>query len=378
MRRTLLRLGVGTGLALGLTASIAPIAGAQGLRAHDGDAPHVVYVQNDNTSGNQVISYDRAPSGTLTYRATYATGGLGGALNGAKVDFLASQGSLNWNASHDLLLAVNAGSDTVSVFSSHDGVLTLRQTIASGGTFPSSIASFGDLVYVLNATSGGSVAGYRIDGHHLRALPGSVRSLGLTTPTDATQFTHTPGQVAFSPDGSQLLVTTKATTSAIDVFSVARDGRLSATPTVNVEAGTVPFAVSFDRVGRLVVADAGTNAVTTYWLHHDGTVTYLNNVATGQQATCWITTARGYFFVSNAGSGNVTTLHTGPLTKLALTTTDPGTVDAAATPWGRFLYVQTGLNGIVDEFSVAANGALSPIGTVTAPGGVGGEGIVAT
>jgi hypothetical protein len=38
--------------------------------------------------------------------------------------------------------------------------------------------------------------------------------------------------------------------------------------------------------------------------------------------------------------------------------------------------VQTGAAGIVDEFSVAAQGALSEIGSVTVPGAIGGEGIV--
>jgi 6-phosphogluconolactonase (cycloisomerase 2 family) len=361
--RTLLKLAVGAGMTLGLTASLAPIAGAQGVRAHDEDATRVVYVQTDNTTGNQVVAY--------------ATGGLGGALSGAQVDFLASQGSLTYDGAHRLLFAVNAGSDSVSVFRVDDGALHLRQVIGSGGTFPNSIAAFGDLVYVLNATNGGSVAGFRIDGGHLDAIPGSIRSLGLTTPTDATQFTHTPGQVAFTPDGSQLVVTTKATTSAIDVFSVRWDGRLSASATVNVEAGTVPFAVSFDGSGRLVVADAGTNAVSTYRLHDDGTATSLNTVATGKQATCWIARARGFFYASNAGSADVSTLRTGPLTLLGATSTDLGTVDAAATPLGHFLYVQTGKFGIVDEFSVAPDGALSSLGSVTVPGAAGGEGIVA-
>ncbi len=62
---------------------------------------------------------------------------------------------------------------------------------------------------------------------------------------------------------------------------------------------------------------------------------------------------------------------------LGNTVTDPGAVDAASAAGGRFLYVQTGGNGIVDEFSVAANGALTGIGAVTVPGAAGGEGIVA-
>ena len=43
----------------------------------------------------------------------------------------------------------------------------------------------------------------------------------------------------------------------------------------------------------------------------------------------------------------------GTLTALGNTATDPGTVDAAATPNGHYLYVQTGANGIVDGFRVA-------------------------
>ena len=66
----------------------------------------------------------------------------------------------------------------------------------------------------------------------------------------------------------------------------------------------------------------------------------------------------------------------GQLTLLGQTTTDPGTVDSTVTPDGRFLYVQAGGDGSVDEFFVAA-GALTEIGSVTVPGAVGGEGIAA-
>jgi hypothetical protein len=59
------------------------------------------------------------------------------------------------------------------------------------------------------------------------------------------------------------------------------------------------------------------------------------------------------------------------------TTTNAGTVDAASAAGGWFVYVQTGGAGIVDEFAVGAGGALTPIGSVTVPGGVGGEGIAA-
>jgi DNA-binding beta-propeller fold protein YncE len=82
--------------------------------------------------------------------------------------------------------------------------------------FPVSIATHGDLVYVLNARDGGSVQGFRRLGSRLIRVPSWNRGLGLN-PAATPEFTHTPGQVAFSPDGTQLLVTTKAGTNAVDV-----------------------------------------------------------------------------------------------------------------------------------------------------------------
>ena len=57
----------------------------------------------------------------------------------------------------------------------------------------------------------------------------------------------------------------------------------------------VPFAVTFDTSGHLVVANAGTNAVATFSLGADGTVTSISSVGTGQAATCWIVGADNVF-----------------------------------------------------------------------------------
>jgi 6-phosphogluconolactonase (cycloisomerase 2 family) len=76
-------------------------------------------------------------------------------------------------------------------------------------------------------------------------------------------------------------------------------------------------------------------------------------------------------------SGYQENASSGQLTLLGATATDPGTVDASATANGQFLYVQTGANGIVDEFHVNAGGTLTELDTVTVPSAVAGEGIVA-
>jgi DNA-binding beta-propeller fold protein YncE len=343
-------------------------------------AAGAVFVQTDNTAGNRVVAYHRAADGTLRPAGRYATGGRGGILDGSVVDHTASQGSLAWDPAHARLYAVNAGSNTISVFGVRGDRLTLRQVLRSGGTFPVSVAVHGDLVYVLNALKGGDVQGFKTLGSLLIPLPGSRRALGLD-PTETPQFTSTPGQVAFTPDGSQLIVTTKNNGNDIDVFGVGGTGWLSARPTVNSEPGTVPFAISFDQAGHLVIAEAGTNALATFALSAHGTASLLNAVGTGQAATCWVTPAGSYLFASNAGSANVSGFISsaqGALTLLGSTGTDPGTVDAASAAGGRFLYVQTGGNGIVDEFAVGTGGSLTKIGAVTVPGAVGGEGIVAS
>ena len=340
-----------------------------------------VFVQTDNTAGNQVVSYARSASGALTLAGTYDTGGLGGQLTGSVVDHLASQGSLRYDAQQHLVIAVNAGSNSVTVFGAHGTRLRRRQIIGSGGQFPVSVAIRGNLVYVLNALRGGAVQGYRLSpAGHLAFLRGSHRRLGLNQAA-TPQFTNTPGQVAFSPGGTQLIVTTKANGNDVDVFGVRPGGRLSASPVVNSEGSTVPFAIAFDQAGHLVIADAGTNALSTFTLGADGTVTLIDSVGTGQAATCWVAPAGGTLYASNAGSANISgysSSASGQLALLGQTSTDPGTVDAAASPDGQFLYVQTGGNGIVDEFSVATGGALTSVGSVTVAGAAGGEGIAAS
>jgi len=337
---------------------------------------HAVFVQTDALRGNAVVAYDRAADGTLHRAGTYPTGGRGGRLAGAKVDYLASQGSLVYDRAHHALYAVNAGSDSITAFTVEGDRLSHRQVLGSGGHFPASIAVHGNLVYVLNVRSGAVVQGFRRVGAKLRRVAAWRRPLGLTDGTP--EFTSTPGQVLFAPGGDRLLITTKGDSSSVDTFAVAAGGRPSAQPVVTALPGAVPFAGAFDASGRYVLAEAGTNAVASFTLGGDGMLAPIAQTPTGQQATCWIVASGGRFYVSNAASGTVSTFtlaSDGTPVAGALTPTDAGTVDAAATADGRFLYVQTGAKGIVDEFRIGGDGALTAIGKVRVPHAAGGEGI---
>jgi 6-phosphogluconolactonase (cycloisomerase 2 family) len=377
--RNLTRVGVVAAIAIGLTGAGATAASAAPLSHY----PHpsrpstgVVFSQTDNAAGNAVVAFQRSATGILAQTGTYPTGGQGAALNGSVVDHTASQGSLVRDGSH--LFSVNAGSNTVTSFRIEGTRLVRQQIVSSGGDFPVSIAAHGDHVYVLNARDGGSIQGYLNEGGSLIKLPGAYRPLGFAA-NPTPEFTSTPAQVGFTPDGSQLVVSTKGDGTSFEVFSTRSFG-LSAKPIVSTFPGTVPFGFTFDRGGHLVAAEAGTNAVASFSIAPSGTVSQVSSVATGQQATCWIVASGNHLYASNTGSGTVTTVGdqgSGALTLAGNTATDGGTVDASATPDGRFLYVQAGAKGIVDEYAIGADGSLTRIGSVTVPGGAGGEGIVA-
>jgi 6-phosphogluconolactonase (cycloisomerase 2 family) len=383
--KPLTRIGAAALVVIGMLAGGASAAPALGADANfPGFGPHAfgrdnaVFVQTDGLSGNQIVAYDRADNGALTQAGIYSTDGLGGQLTGSVVDHTASQGALSYDRAANLLFAVNAGSNTVSVFAVFGDRLALHQVISSGGAFPVSVTAEGHTAYVLNAEESGSIQGYAILFGHVVLLPGSHRSLGLTTgkPGEPEQFTHTPGQVALSPDGSKLIVTTKAAGQSIEVFTVYPWGALSASPVVNADE-TVPFAVAFDPAGHLLVAEAA-GALASFQINANDTVTALDSVETKQVATCWLTPAAGYYYTSNAGSSTLTGFQdtlSGQLTLLGNTETHPGTVDGASV--GDLLYVQGGKEGTVDEFRVQANGSLGNLGSVLVPGAVGGEGIVA-
>lgn len=188
-----------------------------------------------------------------------------------------------------------------------------------------------------------------------------------------------PGDIGFSPDGHQLVVTTKASGSDIDVFSVGFFGRLSA-PVVNASTTPVPFAFTWGPGGTLVVAEALDSALSTYTLSSNGTLTAESSLVDGEAALCWITPASGVDYVANAGSATLSAYEVGSGGTLSLlgvvATTDGGPIDMAATPDGQNLYSEDGGAGAVDEFAVNAGGSLTSIGSIQGLG-AGIEGIAA-
>src|ERR1700690_408990 len=99
--KVLTRFALAAGAVVGLSAVALPaVAGADpapATPAYAQGGDHAVFVQTDNTAGNQIVACNRNANGTLAPAGTYATGGVGGILNGPRVDHLASQGSLTYD-----------------------------------------------------------------------------------------------------------------------------------------------------------------------------------------------------------------------------------------------------------------------------------------
>jgi 6-phosphogluconolactonase len=323
-----------------------------------------VYVMSNDPEGNEVVVFNRNFRGRLTPGGVFATGGLG---TGGEIDPLASQGSLVLSPNNRWLFAANAGSDDISVFRVRRNDLELTGYFESGGAFPTSLTFYHNLLYVLNAgrnDSPATIAGFRLN-HHGRLIPlaDSIREL--------------PGagfhQVGFGPNGDALVITKGgADADEILVYGLNEDGFPDALPTISPSAGVVPFGFIFDRRGHLLVAEAGSRAVSSYTLLEDNTLQVIDaSVSNGNAATCWITgTWFGSVFTANTGADNISSyrvhLADGSLhLRKADAASGDKPIDLATTGSGRYLYVINANSGTVGAYRISINGRLKDLGAVS-------------
>ncbi|WP_338894650.1 beta-propeller fold lactonase family protein [Streptomyces sp. TG1A-60] len=350
------------------------VASADQYSGSTAGADHAVFVQGNELNGNTIHVFARDDDGRLSPSGTYTTGGRGGDQIDAPTDSLASQGSLVYDDVSGMLLAVNAGSGTVTSFRVEGQQLKDRRVVGSGGEFPASIAVRGRIAYVMNAGGEGSVQGFEITGEGLKPLKGSHRSLGLDN-EDVPRFDTSPGEVEFTPDGRNLVVTTKGN-NTVEVFPMKRNGLPAVDePVVNESAGGVPFAISFDKTGkRMLVAEAEKSTVTTYKVKRSGELKVLQEpLPNGQETLCWLERAGNYFYGGNTGNSTVSGYVMDEHGKLSLTNDvgiaappsadSQGVIDLAVTEDEKFVYVQNAVSGTVDGFRVESDGALTKVTT---------------
>jgi 6-phosphogluconolactonase len=348
-----------------------------------------VYLDDNTTGTNTISGFDRHLDGSLTPLAgsPFTAGGAG---TGAG---LASQGAIQVSADGRFLLAVDAGSNQVSVLRiENDGTLKLlpNGVASSDGPTPVSIAVNGNLVYVANAGAvDPNYTGFTLNfGGQLEPLANSTVSL-----PNGSQ----PGDVVFNSTGTSL-VGTRVGTSEIDSFVVGRGGLLTAAPgSPSPAQGLGPFGSEFRPTNpqQLFVSNAhnvgaGTGTISAFDVALNGSLTSIGATpfADDQTAPCWIEiTHDGQFlFTVNTGSGEISRYAIatdGSLTLLGSTpvssTGGVGAVDARLSNDGRTLYVDESRIGAVGAFAVNG-GSLTelPSSPVSLPVGAAAAGIVTT
>lgn len=321
-----------------------------------------VYTQTNAAESNEVVAFAQAASGSVREAGRFETGGRGTGTG------LGNQGAVV--VAGERLVAVNAGSNDISVFAIRRRGLRRLDRAGSGGRRPVSVAVDGSLLYVVNAGGRGSITGFtlRDDGRLVRIAGSRRRLSGAAGPG--------PAQIGFSPSGRTLVVTERET-DLIDVYRVRRDGRTTG-PAVQRSVGATPFGFAFTPRGRLVVSEAfdaaaDGSATSSYSLDGRRLRPISRSVPTTETAACWVAvTPDGRFaYVTNTMSGTVSGYRVASDGRLRLLQADgrtadlgsgSGPTDAAITADGRSLYTLNAIEGTVAAFRIGRDGRLRLLG----------------
>ena len=353
--------------------AVSAVTAAHGAYAREDVVGHV-YVDNNLDGANTVSVFDQGADGSLTLApgSPFAVGGKGTGKG------LSSQGPIQLSTDGRYLLAVDAGSNQISVLRVHpNGSLTPAEgsPVSSGGVSPVSIAVHDHLVFVAN--SGGTspnIAGFALNpGGHLRPLEGGPE------PVPAG---FTPGDVLFNRTGTNLVVTLLgpqfSSPSATASYAVDDEGHLTAAPgsPFHVKnAGTIGAEVRPTNPSQLFISNAHDGplkgTVAAFSVARDGTVSAIGSpVPDNQTAPCWVEISHDgrYLFTTNTASSSISSYSIaadGALTLIGSTTLrNPagiGAIDLRLDPSGQYLYVtDSGLHA-VSAFAVSG-GTLTELG----------------
>lgn len=322
-----------------------------------------VYVLTNQPTGNAVMVFHRDATGVIRLAGSFPTGGNGA---GTGADPLGSQGPVALSCDHRLLFAVNAGSNSISVFAVTRDSLALLQTTSSHGVEPVSLTVRDNLVYVLDAGGTPNISGFTIQPatNHLVPLAGSTQNL----PGGAKAA---PAQVSFSSDSSVLVVTEKGT-NRVDTF-VVNDAGVAQAGASFPSSGATPFGLAFDHRNIAIVSEAaggpnGTSAVSSYEVEDNGGLDVVTpSLGDTQKAACWLAVLdNGRFaYTANSASNTISSyaiLENGNLALIDISAAKGSTpIDVALSRNSRFLCVRNAGNGTISSFRVHEDGSLTPV-----------------
>jgi 6-phosphogluconolactonase len=213
---------------------------------HAQGASGALYVGSNSQSANTVLRFNRFSDGRIEPAGEFSTGGQGSGAG------LGNAGGVVFTQDERFVLAVNAGSNDISVLGVKEDGLYLVDRKPSGGPHPISVTENHGIVYVLNngSAAGGvdNISGFRLSRRgQLSAIPGSTRPLSAANVG--------PAQIRFDEEGETLIVTEK-NTNIIDTYSLNETGLAYGPHSIASNAAT-PFGFALGKRGQVFVTDAG-------------------------------------------------------------------------------------------------------------------------
>ncbi|TFK84607.1 hypothetical protein K466DRAFT_496274, partial [Polyporus arcularius HHB13444] len=326
---------------------------------------------------NRIIAASINADGSLNLDNAIETGGRGSHGKSSGPDALFSQGAVKASKKGKVLAAVNAGSNTVALFSINPkeptDIKPLGDVVSSEGEFPISVAfnSKGTQFCVLNGGLVNGVNCYNID----QKLGAVAIVNGLRLLTDALQTStppagpaNTASHILFSEDDKQLIVSVKGTPDKAGFFAVwdvNGDGSLTADfkKVAPAKGGLLPFGMSVIPGKNAVLAtDAGVGFdIVNLKDNSKSSVVKID----GQVATCWATHSQvtGNFYLTDIGTAIVTEVHVDDNLKGSIVAGYPLTPGSAlldldiATVNGKdFIYVLAANATSIDVLSIDSPG----------------------
>ena len=348
---------------IGAAFSLAAYAAGTAVDSQQAEAGRVYVLSNKLE--NSVLVFNRASDGSLSFLEEVSTGGAGTDGTG---DPLASQGSIALRDDNKVLVAVNAASGDLTAFQVTDSGLKFGSKVASGGFFPISVTINEGLVYVVNRLGFPNIAGYTVsDTGELAPIAGSRRNLAGGPLSNA-------GQISFTPDGQELIVTEKGT-NLIDVFNVLPSGQTEFRRAF-LSRGITPFGFAFGPADSVIISEATGGlpmAATTssYRIRSGGGLQRVSSaVPDNGTAACWVVVTGATAWVVNTASASISSYDVGndgsiTLAQAVAASTGDGTVpiDAAASSDNQFLYQVLSATGEIAVFAIDGV-ALTPLSGV--------------
>jgi len=348
-------------LLLALTAAALLLAATSAMASGGG----ALYTQTNDPAGNSVQRFDRGADGSLAPAGTYATGGTGLAALGGR------QGAVELSDDGRHVFAINAGSDSVSVFREKPHRLRLVGSVPSGGAAPVSVDEQDGRVYVLNSGGTPNVTAFARRGN------GGLVEIGRR---DLAPGASGTAQVSVTPDGRSLVVSER-TANRLETLPLDRSGRPGA-PVVTPSSGAVPFGFGISGEGTLVVSEAGASTVSSYRLGAGGALGAISaSLPVGQGAACWVAVSpSGRLAYTGNASGSISGYAVGRNGALTALDADgvgavlPTARDLDFDARGRYLLAIASGNattgGQVSSYRVAADGSLTLVDTAPAAAGI--------